>query len=1230
MNRCLPVCIGLISLSLLMTGNVCFSQSGSSTAGSDSGKTQIIYTGKLLGYFRFPSRQPSTLYRCPDLYPLETGDARLSSAAFEFLNQREKSKAVLVGTGDNFAPQLEARVLDPAPPPNPGSYPRGNKELFYGDGNNWIGFDQVQPGSPLQDRLNRGVGAIPLDNVGCFLAAARYDAVVPGKHDFYFGAERVRHLARFMASINSPKPYKPVQMLGANLVLRTVPINPQPISPSQIEKPEFKTEWPETLPVLSPTAGQTVYPWFSYVRLKFRDIKSNNLLSRLDSFVQTKSGSASAADLKVFLQEEKDLLARSPKPTPGSSEEREYLEYAKEVEEVLNAFPASLPPHYICLSEGHPNKITQPVATNSNCKQLKEDKLRLVGKSLVFYLPLDPVETGKDGHFSTLLMAKNYGLCRVEAETYCRTFSVHTPFFYFPNGVPKLSGQSGYGYNDPDPYVLLEDQNTVIFGVVDTNLGQQVGLLNFSWPNTDSKLKTLVGVEDPAEALRQQLEYFERRYGKPFAGLKVLLAQMSPLKARVLAARFPNFQVIVTEADREQGTSETSLTTLWTPQTRAGSFLAVPSPFFDSERAEGKVHFSWVDASSKGASWLLESNSLPPTTIKSEKEKAPAFWGLVEKKLVSCLPREFAGTKATTITPSEQLKWLVLCAMRDETRADVALIQKRDLFDDVPIGSGDAPTRAQQILDRLIWKGDLLTLMYVPGSAIKQALKKSGEYEAEETSTLSLANERRRGLEALGISYSEAKEPLINEAPIDDKKIYAVATTDYIGAGDTGYPDLTAAALNPRTHPAGYPDQLDTISGLVCRRLYPDQANQYCQSPINREAYLDKSTAKQIAAFPRPNLGNRFWAKFPLQIPSRNIAATKIPEALQEKVQRRPIWTLSLKNLSFGFTGLFKNMSDEEITQNFAGVSASDVKAKKSHSYTVGLNTQLSRSTHQGDFFVASAIDFKRESIGERTPDNEPDINQLNNRVTADVGYLRNLWGGRSQTRLGAVVSLRTETSLQTPFDEFSLGTGGDPLKIYRDRSVLLLPRVGIRWQHLANHLELGGQWGKEIDALIGYRFNTQGTDFECLLNSSETLADCIKRLSTPPVDSITRDSESTPIYADRTRRGLYSNSALTFPFHNKVSYEFTEEADYFFNLNGDTAADTKYRILLNHRLKLSIFPSLSIGPTWKMLLYKNKQPINSKFQSNLLFQQVFGFEASFGFNLFNRREPGVQFQHKP
>jgi hypothetical protein len=111
----------------------------------------------------------------------------------------------------------------------------------------------------------------------------------------------------------------------------------------------------------------------------------------------------------------------------------------------------------------------------------------------------------------------------------------------------------------------------------------------------------------------------------------------------------------------------------------------------------------------------------------------------------------------------------------------------------------------------------------------------------------------------------------------------------------------------------------------------------------------------------------------------------------------------------------------------------------------------------------------------------------------------------------------------------------------------------------------------------------------------------------------------------DRPRPGVYWKSNFSIPFGSRVKYVLDDEGDFLFvNFRKDTTLDTRFRDISKHSLSFSIFPSISIGPTLRLLLYQNK--INRHF----LVQKEFGIETKISFDIFNRRETGVQFRNKP
>ena len=1237
---------GWVSLCLFAFAAVSLAQSAPNPSPPS---LQIAYTGRLLGYFRVSAKQARDKSQgCPNLAGVN------SEAANTFLKTRDLYRgAVLVGTGDNFSPQLEARTFAAGSGLGAGGYETRNKELYSWDRakEEWVHIGPGE-GEALQALLALGEGTIPTDNVGCFLAAAGFSAVVPGKHDFYFGSERVRQLARFMAGIGQPG-YQPVQMLGANLVIQTTRLDGN-------TAPAATEDWPTNL---SAQNLKKVYPWFSApISLKLTPPKGEKFRKKLKDWHEKHPGGIEG--LAEFLSEQ------AKDPSNDADEKEEW----KDLSETVTALDSV----YVCPS-GEFNEVSTEVC-RARGYPLKREGVTVseTDYSLTYSFSVEKKDRaasgGKAGHYSTFEPGKRYGLClreqpqtggeKGDVEKQCTVFSVQSPFFLYPHRVPS-SGDAKAG-PDPDPFVFLPNASpaheTAIFGVVDPHLSEQVGVLNFSWRNIDEKLKSAVVVEDPAEALTQQLAYFEQWYkerhgaggGQPFSGLKILLAQMSPQRARLLATRFPEFQVVVAGADQGQATDEIEQSIVWAPKPRSRAFIAVPTPSFDTAKEEVVVSMGLINASNVGNDWRLsaeraasparevikienerkkkeeEERKRAAAAKEKERQKSDEFSRRLRERLADCVtnsPAEYPSADDPSV--DEPLKLLTLCAMRQRMGADVALLQKRDFFTSQIPPDANKVGEFQSILDHVIWKGDLLTLMYVPGSALRNALDQSKKYEQEEADALSLTDDRSRGLLTLGVE-TKGNDYIVNELPLDDKKIYAVATTDYIGAGDTGYPDFGAAALVQKKHPAQFPSRLETVSGVVCRKLLSaaDEYKANCLPELKRDEYLDPLTA-DAAPPQRPiGLGKMILNLNPFKLPEETKDPETLGEAGERNAQRHPIWTFSLQNLSLGFNHTSRNLTDKEVKEQFAGVPISAVNTSKfQRTMSIGLGTRFSRLTHLNEFFLAGGLDLKDQKTGDGTGEEHPAVTRTNNRITVEAGWIRNLRGGRSANRLGINLSVRAETPFLRPFTNFDLSTktGDKPdrLTVRQGRSLSILPRAGLRRQNGANSFEAGFQFGGELRALRSYEFETQGVLAECLPSPVETFAKCVTRLNklTPP--TITKDSVGRAILANRPRAGAYWRLNLAIPFNDKVKYEVKHEGDFFFNFSGDNATDTRQLENSNHSLKFSVWPSLSFGPTMQLLYYRNKVEGNHLFQRNL------GFETTFSFDIFNRRERKAQAKRK-
>lgn len=1172
----------------------------------------IIYTGKLYGYFRFPSLQP--IKATAGCHEVKKNSG--SAAAEQFFRKKEinfTKETVLVGTGDNFAPQLEARVFSEVDP-TPGRYTPANKELYVGNNGQWLFYTDLEKHPALRDKIEQGLGTIPSDNVACFLRRAGYAAIVPGKHDFYFGPERVRQLARFLARPKEAGGFEPVQMLGANLVMRTEPIKGTTVSREVKADRGFK-DWPAEYSVTNLKDGNTVYPWFSVVKIKLAEIPSDSKIPEAAQLNGDTDAATVHQKLEALLNGDPAVLDQLGNGSKEKNEtDKKRLADLKKNYEALT----SLKPLKVCLSEGHPNQLPDDLNSNA-CDDPARKKLRLEDGKIVLYVYLKEKTKGKGKHFSTLETGKNFGLCTIndKNENACIRFSTHTPFFYFPHQVPDDKD----GYNDPEPFIIKN--NVAVFGVVDPALGSQVGALNFGWRHaSQTDHTTRVVVEDPVQALQQQLDYFGI-LEPDFSGMKVLLAQMTPQRARELATQFPQFQIVVTAADQEQATSNITMSINWRPvQQSAGQFLATPAPYFNTAKRTEAVHFGMINATPlqpkllNESPWALAAKADAGDAITTEIDPANDFWKRI-KELPGCVPAHHRDLAKEKFDNQNYLKWLTLCAMQEYLGADVALIQPRDLFDIIPkldekylYRGADPDDNVQQTLDRLIWKGDFITLIQVPGSALKKALEQSDNFDAP------------RKLETLGIRKTN-DEYFINELPLEDTHVYTIATTDYIGAGDTGYPDLVKAARTPRGHPAAFTEDLLPISRLVCRKYFDNEAarEKYCHGPIVSHSYLDSTTASHVKPYPSESLWRRIWRAKPFSWPDARNDEPSLEDRLEHRVQRRNFRVFSLKNFSIGYKDLDNNRTDDSVKEKFAGVPTSGVStSKENRNITVGVDARFSYIADKQEYYIGGGIDYDRQSTGDPTKATGISLNK--NLAFGELGVVWWRRPGRDFPNIGFVTAVRGETQLERPFSAFNLANEAeDQVRITQRRGLLLLGRAGVRWQNKNNIFEIGGQGGREMRALRGYLFtNPGGTNFECLVNSTQTLSDCITENSKPPAGLITANSIPSTLQQGRPRAGLYWKHNYSFPILSHVKYELTHDADFFFvNFSGDTSIDTRFRYNAKSRVSVMIFKNLSIGPTLDLFMYQNKE------NRNFLFQRSIGIETKISFDIFNRREKGAQ-----
>lgn len=1267
------------------------------SAQKTSSQVRILYTGRLFGYYYANDNGPQGFTECP-----KSNDPNLfSPPTVPFLTDvddiRQHSSnlpTVLVGTGDNFSPEVEARTFkNPPPPPKSQDFPPAEKEFYSW---NYIDPRQGQPKDPehgwilnkrVDDRLYAdmldGKSWIPADNVACFLRRAHYVAVVPGKHDFHFGAERLRLLARALANPDSPDgQYTQVQMLGANIVIKTSWAKDHEPVPEQFLPAKLGNQFTDLLSPKNPPAGK-------------------NLPAAKDT--------SAAGPVKLSVSNGKSVYP--------------WLQYV----DVTDPLPAGILA-YLVEAPGKDPYLpdTHSCRNPDNCStlQISDDR-----KRIWFNLP---ASWKRKKHFSTLQPGKNYSLCLTnkpisdpkDVGILCTWFPVFKPFFLYPSISPTKTKPENATlcdhqeqdkppqvqcYSDPDPFVFKHFEATdttaardvAIFGVVDPQMESHVGQWNTLWielrtkngaansPDENNKYTTSVSFEDPVEALRQMMQYFNRKYcldhsqnvsdpdsdcrkgkGPDFSGTKILLAEMPPPEALSLSISINKkstdlgkFAAVISSGDDDYATRDQLRLTspfdvLHAPEAQSGSadappaFLVVPPqawPFakrsnppasplralqlFDiagqSGFAVGDAHQTVpllpelrkaVEARGQPSKLFMDAHT-DDKDVQDQQQRITEYW---LTKLQPAAARAHCLQPPSLPSPSGfqvALNNFVLCTLQQKTNADIALIQKRDVYWPA-IKDQTSTSPPQMLLNAILWKGDFMVVLAIPGGTLQKILKESDVFDQQDTNNLSIENERNRGLLKLGIVQDENKNFIVNDVPLDPGKLYTVATTDYIASGDTGYPELADAVGAAKPQPQYGEAPLQLISAVVCRNLAP--VNQ-CDPDLRPEDYFDQFFGN-TPADPRP--GNvpsariRQWSAF-RPLGKDPAASTSKTPSVESTVQNRPLWSFALEKFNFSYGTLYHSFSETNLNNNFGGVQATEVTAPRYLNWSADEKLSLTRSLRLYDFFVSQDLSYIAKFTA--TTSGPSKVNQSADIMDYDGGAYWHLRLSRRIPHLDFATVFHTETQAFAsvlPLNLTPAVSGGPKTNNYDiGRTWTTLARLGPRYHDQHSYVEGGIEAGRDLNAIQAFQFvDALGAPIgvPCDPTANNSLQTCASKIA-----GLTTDAGLHVLRQNRARAGVFWHTYFNIPFFPNITESIENQGDFFFNNSGNNSTDTRLRHLLTEKVTFQVLPNLAFSPTYQVLFYENK--IDERF----LWQQQAMISVDFSFNLTNVLVRKTEFEYK-
>jgi len=1357
---------------ILIIGFICspsFAQNNDQPAlakpSTSSADLDVLFTGRLLGYFRNPSLQsgasvdPSSL--CPNVKNSE-GFSEKGKQLVKVTEPYQYDSRIFVGTGDNFALYMPSRIFEPAPVNAHGKVEQYDKDQFDWDGANWV---KRTPLSIVRD-LRNGLVMVPTDNVGCFLSYAGYDAIVPGKEDFYFGADRLRSLARFLASI--PKaagsPYHPVQMLAANLLVKTSWASASghdPIPDSKKRRLPFNISDPSVAPdpyMTFPADGAEILPWLAEIEA------SVNFDPRAAEIIISESLDSDGPDWAISII--------------GS--------------QLHMDFPKSPRCWAVSVDPNSKHHVDAKYQVDTKCVELKvELKAELKAEldkmdgskplsATVARWRLTRLKPLPSGNYKACIWPENPDMSnpKESVRPTCSRFTVGAPLLQYvdPQQAPATTAPQGQ-MKIPSPYLVKrvcsqfaegtckgQWTTAAVLGVVDPDMEQKIGKLESDWraieqdgkknancqkdPNCDNdkyakKYETALEVLDPADSLKQLVDYLLDcgKYGNSTEGnvcyeaapasseqpldfkSKILLVQMDAGKANLLAAHLTgqyHFDAVISEYDQQQftrnqitvidptlsstGNSNQEEMECASPHCDIPSFVAVPPRAWDntwkgdpvrllsvSHLDNYQIQYVVTGASmrrspgqvicdpcvSSAAAGAL-AGSIKPLGKKS-KLSDPAL-----DKLVDTLSQVYkTGVSYKKPNPLDEpaatkvLATATLYAMLKASNADVALLQKHDFYlsiplvecllaqlssgappppncPDPPIGSVSDHLVWQRILDALIWKGDILTVIPVRGSVLQAIMKDSHKYDLKDASSLSLITERDRAFYTLGIKADGYKDSyLVNDLPLDPNRLYSVATTDYVALGDTGYPELIDASVPHFPRPLWDKRPQQYISSIVCNALIstlPPGNGMQCTSNFEGDAYFDELYVRA----PVPPAGNTWqeawkdWFLFkPLlgQDDPKQKAGMKVktdangnldpngeisryPDVETWAQEQPQAWRFSLDKTSIGFTIQRHSDTQADLNNNFGGVSNAQATAPKSHSWAVDQEASFSYNHHVWDFVGTEALlynaSFADVSNGAyRTPNQSTDSFALLLGPRFHVPVKRRLphWG------IGTYFHYDTQPIRLLESESLTLNKVdvNTPLQFFLPRVHTLTDRLAIGWYEQKSYFEIGVEGGRAFGDIDAFSITATGiSPVLCIPTATQSLQSCIGSNGDTATSTITPSSRVTTMQSSRPRTGLYWHNFLSFPVVPRMSASLENQGEFYFNNAGDNSTDTRFQHLLTAKYSFQVWPSLSFSPTYQLFLYENKQAYN------FLWQQQAMLTIDFTFNWTSRRIAPSQFRYKP
>jgi hypothetical protein len=1155
----------------------------------------IQYTGRTLGYARIPDEQTPGM-------PTASGSPNDAAEAYSklFGKSAPEEPTLRLGMGDNFAPNLFGRTYkmtrgssgrsgkDDWCPQDPYINMHVPKDRF---------FREEDPSGTLRwrcakDRADKDTNdtSIDYDNVAQFFVTNKYNALVPGKHDFYLGPEWLRNMARMLAEHR-------VHLLGANLAISTVRApqvqNTYPRIPDRYADLPYGTDFGP----VSVDLPDMVFPYKQQFVIK----------NARQVLFKNGNGLVPPAQLKTLAR--KDVTVN---PLVADVEICGVTETAR----VRDPMHIPLPDASRCMkllpAETACAKGPVPLHLQSTCKALYETENGEF-KTSADSSPATPDETYLFEQQSSHLSGdENYLFCvrlaGIAPDRWtCKPFSVQLPLFSYGLKENWKPVDPGTDIRLPFQVVQSPGLTIAVFGVVDPDLLSNVGLTNYSWLNNNGALDTAIKVAPADYTLRQALELCNAR-DECRRARKIVMAQMSWAKAGQLIARFgEQLDLAISQADDDHDTGNQEASGQAPAKTGPRLLITPPNPAPAGAPFTPKVSSLTFSTRTtpgsyeKGVVWSLHNrvdSSTPVPDIPQDQRVCASSSCMT---VASAAHAALGAAKALTVpvspqplatTPSDDVRVLALDAMRAYKKTDLAFLQTRDLYSDDDLSSMPiAQANLQDQLQRIFWKGDFVIKLHVTGGTLRKIVKQSSKFAALDHDALSTEVERGRDLLTLGLTRDprDSDRMYVNGKPLDDAALYSVAATEYLGLGDTGYSDLATPDVPPSYRIEDF-ENLRPIAGLVCAairdtRLYGDVK---CDDAVLSARYFDPTYLRPFDETPGFDAGKHYTTFIQQRISNGSVPTKGVEGAAQQ----RGFLSLNLENLDVAYGGAYVNHV-QTTGRTLAGITAPGVSMNGSNSIATDHRIRVIYDFRHGTFYGLSDSSFLRTSTTT-----SPVATLTSNMVGFEGGGTIRLLSRQRPAWMSLQYSSRFEGQLTDP----------SPTKVSANFFVpapqlsTLAGRLGLRFEHADTYLETGLEEVDSRHILTQYLFSN-GT--KCAPSATLQLAcpspngsGMLVAISDPSLATLATLPSPTVSTAGFLTAGAYLNFVIKFPLWSRrdasradQSWYFTlsNHGDLYFNSRSDTGTQTRYLDKFTPAFSVPIYGKLALTPKVDFIFYENK-----------------------------------------